>query len=348
VAAFASDDAVLNNALNIYLERINSATSPTGGAIGDEWIAGRNADATHTGYEYCSLHELMDGYTMLLQKSGKACVADDVENIFYNAAQGSRNPDHSCIAYLKTDNSYEMMGTKNGEIEADRKQTRYKYSPAHQDVAVCCSPNAGRITPYFIQSSWMKQADTLVATLLMPNILSTTINNNNIQIENVTGYPYQNSFVFKIKMDKPATIKIKIRKPGWVEEIITDETYMLEDDFLIIERKFRESDNITLEFKTSVKIHQDNNHEKYFTYGALVFAHPIPSKQITTKEYLKGFDDLIYEPLDKTWYLFTEKNDAIYRNGRIEAGFINAATNTPEILILEPIGKTILRQTTFK
>jgi len=348
VAAFASDEPLLDDALNVYLDRIAKTTSPSGGAIGDEWIAGRNADATHTGYEYCSLHELLDSYTMLLQKSGKAPVADVVENIFYNAAQGSRNPDHSCIAYLKTDNSYEMMGTKNGEIEPDRKQTRYKYSPAHQDVAVCCSPNAGRITPYFIQSSWMKQADTLVATLLMPNILNTEISNNNIQIENVTGYPYQNSFIFKIKMDKPATIKIKIRKPGWVEEIITDETYMLEDDFLIIERKFRKKDNITLEFKTSVKIHHDINHEKYFTYGALVFAHPIPSKQSTTKEYLKGFDDLSYEPLDKTRYLFSEKNDAVYRNGRIEAGFINAATNTSEILILEPIGKTILRQTTFR
>jgi len=348
VAAFASGDSVLNNALNIYLARIAKTTTPSGGAIGDEWIARRSADATHTGYEYCSLHELMDGYTLLLQKTGKAHVADDAEKIFYNAAQGSRNPDHSCIAYLKTDNSYEMMGTKNGEVEADRKQTRYKYSPAHQDVAVCCSPNAGRITPYFVQSSWMKQADTLVATVLMPNILNTTINNNNIQIENVTGYPYQNSFVFKIRMDKPATLRIKIRKPGWVEEIITDEAFMLENDFLVIERKFRESDNITLEFKTSVKIHQDNNHEKYFTYGALVFAHPIPSKQIKTKEYLKGFDDLSYEPLDNTRYLFSEKNDAVYRNGRIEAGFINEATKTPEILFLEPVGKTILRQTTFK
>jgi hypothetical protein len=45
---------------------------PTGGATGDEWIWQQTADATHTGYEYCSLHELMDSYTVLLQKSGKA------------------------------------------------------------------------------------------------------------------------------------------------------------------------------------------------------------------------------------------------------------------------------------
>ena len=32
------------------------------------------------------------------------------------------------------DFGYEMEGTKNGEVEPNRKQTRYKYSPAHQDA----------------------------------------------------------------------------------------------------------------------------------------------------------------------------------------------------------------------
>jgi DUF1680 family protein len=151
----------LSKALNIYLDRIKNTTTISGGAIGDEWIAERTADATHTGYEYCSLQELLDSYSLLLQKTGNATVGDDIENIFYNAAQGSRNPNHSCIAYLKTDNSFEMLGTKNGEVEPDRKQTRYKYSPAHQDVAVCCSPNAGRISPYFVQNAWMKEGKIL-------------------------------------------------------------------------------------------------------------------------------------------------------------------------------------------
>ena len=154
VAAYASNDPALSMALDIYSRRLEKAITATGGAIGDEWIAGRDADATHTGYEYCSLHELLDSYTVLYQKSGKTALAEDIENLFYNAAQGARNPDQSSIAYLKTDNSFEMLGTKNGEIEPDRKQTRYKYSPVHQEVAVCCSPNAGRISPYFLQGSW--------------------------------------------------------------------------------------------------------------------------------------------------------------------------------------------------
>jgi len=202
VANYATENPELKKALAIYIQRIENATTQTGGAIGDEWIAERNANATHTGYEYCSLHELLDSYTVLLQKEGQTKTADEIETIFYNAAQGSRDPKHSCIAYLKTDNSYEMLGTKNGEIEPDRKQTRYKYSPAHQDVAVCCNPNAGRITPYFIEKLWMKEGNnTLVATLLSPNKVETTIDNNPIRIEEITEYPFKNKFIFKMLRD---------------------------------------------------------------------------------------------------------------------------------------------------
>ncbi|MFY8005396.1 MAG: beta-L-arabinofuranosidase domain-containing protein, partial [Chitinophagaceae bacterium] len=136
-ALYSKNDS-LSKALSIYLNRIQQVTTVTGGAIGDEWIAGRNAHETNTGYEYCSLQELMDSYALLYQLTGNTIYADKMELIFFNAAQGARHPKKSAIAYLKTDNSFKMTGTKNGEAEHDNKQqTRYKYSAAHQDVAVC-------------------------------------------------------------------------------------------------------------------------------------------------------------------------------------------------------------------
>lgn len=350
VATYASQNEIMDSALTIYLDRIQRAITPAGGAIGDEWIAERDADATRTGYEYCSLQELLDSYTLLMQKTGNAHVGDDIENIFYNAAQGARNPDHSGIAYLKTDNSYEMRGTKNGEIEPDRKQTRYKYSPAHQDVAVCCSPNAGRITPYFIQSSWMKEGEnTLVAALLMPNILETEIGNSVITIENKTEYPFENKFQFVIHQEKTTELKIKIRKPGWVKTIVTDEIYTIEDGYIVfMRRNFKKEDKIDLEFKTDVQIHTDNNGEKYFTYGALVFAKPIEAKEIKGKVYAADFIDFEYEPVSLTKYLYAKSPGTTYRNGKIYTELINEKTNTKEKVELVPVGETILRQTTFK
>ena len=115
----------------------------------------------------------MDSYADLLGKTGSVGYGDKVERLFFNAAQGARDPHASCIAYLKTDNSYAMTGGRNGD-STDPRQTRYTYSPVHQDVAVCCVPNAGRIAPYFVEHMWMRNADGLTATLLGPCTVHST------------------------------------------------------------------------------------------------------------------------------------------------------------------------------
>ncbi|NVO19917.1 MAG: glycoside hydrolase family 127 protein [Bacteroidetes bacterium] len=348
VAAFATGSDSLKKAVEIYLSRIRNTTTVTGGAIGDEWIAGREADATNTGYEYCSLQELLDSYSSLLQKTGNAEFADEIETIFYNAAQGSRNPDHSCIAYLKTDNSYEMLGTRNGEVEPDRNQTRYKYSPAHQDVAVCCNPNAGRISSYFLQSSWMLEGEnTLVATLLAPNILETKIKGVNIKIEDETTYPYDNHCVFRIHLDSPMHLKLKIRKPGWAISVHTKEAYQLVDGYLLIERTFAPDDRVDLEFMTNVEVKENPNHEKSFAYGALVYAKPIAATEKKGRQYAPGFSDYFYSPENNSRYTFTDQGKVTFKNGKITTSLMNKETQKIEKVELVPFGKTILRQVSF-
>lgn len=348
VAAYASNTSELQKALGIYIQRIETTTTLTGGAIGDEWIAGRVADATHTGYEFCSLQELLDSYTVLLQKQGNPKTAETIETIFYNAAQGARHPSHSCIAYLKTDNSFEMEGTKNGEVEHDRKQTRYKYSPAHQDVAVCCNPNAGRITPYFVEKAWLKETENiLVNVLLMPNILSTTVQNQTVKIETITDYPFDNKFSFHISNPSKAQFKIKIRKPSWAIAILTKEKYTVENEFLVFDRPFAKQDVIEITFKAQVEVKEDLNNDKYFTYGALFYAKPIEAIEYKGKSYFTNFDDLTYKPKDNNRFQFMQDNLATFNNGTITMKAKNRTTNQIETLTLIPFGKTILRQVSF-
>ncbi len=348
VATYASNNIELKKALEIYIKRIEKTTTLTGGAIGDEWIAERNADATTTGYEYCSLHELLDSYSVLFQKQGDPKTAETIETIFYNAAQGSRNPNHSSIAYLKTDNSYEMEGTKNGEVEPNRKQTRYKYSPAHQDAAVCCNPNAGRITPYFLEKAWLKENNnTLVNVLLSPNIMETIIQNKTIKIETITEYPYQNKFTFVISNPNYAQPIIKIRKPSWVSKVLTNESYILENDFIVIDRKMGSEDKIQIEFNTEIQIKEDTNKEKYFSYGALFYAKPIIAIEKKGKTYFNNFMDLTYKPIDTNRFQFIEDHQASFSNGQLIIKAKNINTHQIENITLIPFSKTILRQLSF-
>jgi hypothetical protein len=241
-----------------------------------------------------------------------------------------------------------MMGTKNGEVETDRKQTRFKYSPAHQDVAVCCNPNAGRITPYFIQNSWMKENEnTLVATLLLPNILETTVAGNKISIENVTEYPNKNEFNFRVNLQNPTSFTIKIRKPNWVKSIETKEKYSEENGFILIKKEFKKADNVRITFKTEVEIKIDSNNKKYFAYGPLIFAKSIEAEEIIGKKYANGFSDFNYKPITENKYLLGKTANTTYKNGIIFTELINQQNNKIEKVQLIPMGKTILRQVTF-
>jgi DUF1680 family protein len=348
IAAYAANQTQMDAALNTYLQRIQLATTISGGAIGDEWIGERRANATHTGYEYCSLHELLASYALLLQKNGSAAVGDQIENIFYNAAQGSRNPDNATIAYLKTDNSFEMLGTKNGEVEPDRKQTRYKYSPAHQDVAVCCNPNAGRITPYFIQHAWMLQGkNTLVATLLMPNSVTANINGQQVQITTQTNYPYAHQVSFTIQQSKAANFTLRIRKPSWAIAVKCKEVYTEQDGYIQISRRFAAKDLVEIAFDAKVLTRKDAEGDTYFTHGPLLYAKPINAKAIAGKTYTGNFTDYTYAPLEQTRYAAISGETPVYQENRIKTNLLNLQTGNKEAVELVPMGKTILRQVTF-
>lgn len=348
VAASTSEDAKIKKALMEYLRKINTVTTATGGAIGDEWIGGREADATHTGYEYCSLHELLDSYGVLLQRTGDTALAESIENIFYNAAQGARHPYHSCIAYLKTDNSYQMDGTRNGDAEPGKTQTRYKYSPVHQDVAVCCAPNAGRITPYFLQNAWMQGKNhILIANLLMPCMLDTRIDGNRVCIENQTGYPLKNEYKFVITLERPMDLTLKIRRPQWAEGVICSESYKEEGQYLVFKRNFNSKDQVRLSFKTNVRVVKGIKGEHYLFYGIQAFAYPLKFIEEKGRQYIDGFTDYLYKPVENTRYKYIENHRSIYRNGKLEAFLLNEVTGKEEKVELLPISQTILRQAGF-
>ncbi len=347
-AYYISGNPQLREALKNFLKKISQTTAASGGPVGDEWIGGKKADATSRGYEYCSLQELMHSYTELLIKSGDSDFGDRIEKIFFNAAQGSRNPQHSCIAYLKSDNSYYMTGGLNGDTTV-KHQTRYKYSPVHQDAAVCCVPNAGRIAPYFIQSMWMKEDQNLVASLLGPCEMHTTINGKEVAIKEQTAYPYDYTIVFEIAASD-ARFNLKIRKPAWADKFSVSEPYREENGFIVIEKKWSGKQTITLTWHPEPVIRQDVNQEHYFTYGPLVLAHPLKAAAAETRRYpLAGFGDWEYTPEKLTVYRYPDKITT-QQEGKLlfTTSLFNPDTRETEIVELLPMGQTILRQVTFK
>jgi len=348
-AYYASGNPELKTALQNFLAKIAVETTASGGPAGDEWIAGLKADATSRGYEYCSMHELMTAYCDLMAKTGEADFGEYVEKLFFNAAQGARNPFESSIAYLKTDNSYSMSGGLNGDTTV-KTQTRYKYSPVHQDVAVCCVPNAGRIAPFFVQNMWMADEKSLIACLLGPCELTCSFAGKPVSISEQTAYPLENTIRFTVNTDG-AEFDLKIRRPAWADKVNVSEEYREEKGYIVIHRKWKGQHSVEIEFSPQVKVLQDINGEYYFMYGALVLSRPIQAIGKQTKTYpVKGFRDMEYRPAGCNVLYYTGDTFEQTRAGKPEfaTSLYNPATNKNEKVVLVPMNRTILRQVTFK
>ena len=346
-AYYASGNPELKHALDQFLEKITMETTASGAGVGDEWIGGRKADATSRGYEYCSLHELMHSYLELMCKSGDKTFADKAEKIFLNAAQGSRHPTQWCIAYLKSDNSYAMTGGLNGDT-SDKNQTRYTYSPVHQEAAVCCVPMAGRIAPYYVQYMWLKGDRSLVASVLGPSRIETTVGGKPVVVDEQTNYPFENTFRFVVTAD--SRFALKIRKPDWVKKFTVSESYREADGFIVIDKTWKGTENVDVNFNAEVLPQTDINGETYFTWGALVLAAPIESVEEKTKSWpVPGFYNLKYAPGKLTIFEYAGK--PITANEH-ELSFLTELYNPDkqvvEPVVLVPMAGTILRQVTFK
>ena len=345
-AYYASGNPALRAALDGFLQKIARCTVPSGGPIGDEWIGGGTADATKRGYEYCSLQELQHSYSELLLKSGGSRWGDEVERIFFNAAQGARHPRESSIAYLKTDDAYAMTGGVNGDTSG--KQVRYKYSPVHQDAAVCCVPNAGRVAPYFVQYMWAQDGEGLVAALLGPATVHTSWKGAPLTIRTQTEYPYNYKFTYTVEGARPGFV-LKIRRPAWAKSVKLNVPYTEADGYLVVHRAWKRSEQLELELEPEAAVATDGKGAHYFTWGPLVLAHPLAADSSVTKTFpLPGFRDLHYRaerPL-----LFRYAGPALEAAGplrfRIQAIDPQSGATVP--LELEPMGGTVLRQVTFQ
>ncbi len=355
-AVYASANPLLEDALTAYLEKLELCLTPSGAPIGDENIDGRQADASETGYEYCSIHELLDAYSHLLQKTGNPQWGDRIEWLLFNAGQGARHPQESSIAYLKTDNSYSMTGPlhSSDSIDPRNPQTRYKYSPAHQDVAVCCVPNAGRIYPYYIKSMWMRTSKGLFCALYGASQLNTEVNGVKVHIMEETNYPFDFTISFSITVSQPVEFELSFRKPAWAIglEVKTESEWEEEQCIIKIHKTWKTGDKLVLNFQANVQMNEFQKDETFISYGPLVFARPLNGVAKEGKTYsVEGLRDLYYSPDDGTSSFDISLIDKLeqqtfHADNPWESLHITTSSKSSPKLV--PMGASILRQITFR
>ena len=367
VTGYPELDAAFKSAMN----KLNNCILPSGAGFGNEWLNKQKSDPATTAAEFCGMQELRVFYTSALQKTGDIQFADNAEKMTFNAMQGTRNSNGKGITYCKTDNCY-ILDAKSPQSGFEEEDGRYKYSPTHGDMAVCCNPSYSRNLPYFVSNMWMKASDGLAAVLYGPSTLTTSYHGVNIKIEERTNYPFSDDIEFIFTTDAEVELKIYLRKPNWSNELkieIDGAEISEEGGYSLINKKWKTGDTIKVSFTNEIFPVTANNSELAIQRGALVYALEIPQREEITKEYeVEGFTDYMVfatddlyknvqlnkSPKDDSFGLkYSEDKNPInlnpwYKGDTYLIGeFYNTELNKLMQLKLVPMGGTILRRVTF-
>jgi DUF1680 family protein len=361
IAAYHTQKPEYHAALAAYLEKLEFVLTASGAPIGDEWILGRGAHPSNTGYEYCSLQELLHSYSLLLEKTGDAKWADRIEWLFYNAAQGARHPEGRSICYLKTDNAFHAMGQVH--MHRPQDEERVKYSPVHRDVAICCVPNAGRIHPYFLQAMYHRTAGGLAINLYGASEVRTVLDGSEVRIRQCTDYPFEDTVRIEVECSPAATFELRLRVPEWAADVeLEGVSFGRNGNWLEIGRSWNGRTRLDLRFTRIARILEHAGGTRSVGCGPLLYALPISHREIRGADYGEaGFHDIYAQPSQAVVTDWRLPGDAAFEavtgaggdagpffNPLLRGRLYNGREGRFHPVELVPMGSTVLRQVSFQ
>ena len=243
------------------------------------------------GYEYCTIFEREFTLLSAFQKLGDAAFAEAVEHLWFNAAQGSRVPDGTAVLYCSTENRLSVN---------DEMGRRQRFSPTHQQVAVCCCPNASRVASYYTAAMWMcpRGVEPAIAAVLYgPSHVTTDIAGSTVSIEEKTLYPYSGDVEVIVRPAQPVTFCLWLRNPAWsraTQVACPGAEARLADGFWRVHKRWKTGDRVAIRFDQAIREVPALGGEVAFQYGPLLYVLPVPGTVKTVKTYRKGvFQDYL-------------------------------------------------------
>ncbi len=243
------------------------------------------------GYEYCTILERQSTLLSAARKFGDAGHAEAAEHLWLNAAQGSRVPDGSGVLYCSPENRLSVD---------DEIGHRQRFSPTHQQVAVCCNPNATRVAAYYIANSWMRPsgAEPAIAAMLYgPSELTAEIAGAAVSIAEKTLYPYAGDVELSVRPSQPVTFCLWLRNPSWSRDtrvVCPGAEIRLANSFWQVRKKWNAGDNVAIRFDQAVRAVPAVNGELALQYGPLLYVLPVRGTTKTVKTYNRpGFKDYL-------------------------------------------------------
>lgn len=268
---------------------------PSGIPSANEYFSGHDP---LQGYETCALTDITWTMGYFLLASGEGRIADKIEQIVYNALEGSVTKDFTGLQYLSSVNQVVASPFSNNSHFMRGRACWRQYRPNH--FPECCAGNVHRTMPNFALRMWEQDEEGApVAAFYGPSTLNWKYNGKKIKIQEVTEYPFGETVRFKFSSDVALTMPFTFRVPSWCsnpeltlngEKVDTD---LVPGEFTTIELKWEDGDELCLTLPMKVVLKQDRQWQ-WLQYGPLVFSYAVP--HIETRESDSPFSPRTFMP----------------------------------------------------
>lgn len=243
---------------DVVENHLNPSGAPSGGAgIHRECF---NINYTFSPYafsETCALMEWLSLNRLLLEATGEAKYASQLEISSYNAVVGAHFPDG---------NGWQYHSVMNG--------TRSRTG----DWA-CCSSSGTIILEEMAGTIYTVHPENLVVNIYTPSWMDSDFNGTKFRLKQETDYPFGEEVRFLVQTVSPVRISLSLRVPEWSDEFtvyingvsaVTTEN----KGFMTIDREWTDGDILTLKIgldphiKTAVR---EYNEQGWYLDGRNVY-----------------------------------------------------------------------------
>ncbi|MBN1873303.1 MAG: glycoside hydrolase family 127 protein [Anaerolineae bacterium] len=257
--AATGDQDSLAATLNAYAKVERDHVLADGLHSSAEGMCGHDPLASH---ETCNITDYTWSLGHLVQITGDAHFADQIERVIFNALPGVIIKDFKALQYFSCPNQLVATNVSNHNAMS-RGDNRMSYRPGHP--VQCCTGNAQRALPNFVERMWMRgqgdRDDEIVAALFGPGQLDTQVAGTQLTIQENTRYPFEQNVSFSLHPEHPVRFTFTVRVPGWCHQpaITLNDQPLTErptpGSFYRIEREWQPGDQVvlTLPFELALK-----------------------------------------------------------------------------------------------
>ena len=250
------------------------------------------------GYEVCTMFEMITNLLEAVRVTGNFQYLDWAEKLFLNDAQAAVTNDGRRTVYCLAQNqpaATHIMGT------------RWDISATHDDVAVCCVPNAGKILPILARRMLALSGDGISFQLYGPMQATLQIQGQPVSVRQETAYPFEERITAHIGAPE-LRFTAEFRVPAWCKEAKINVVGAKDIDQVRLTDRFQITATWGPDSKVELDLPQELTHRmiadgRYvFEAGPLVFSAPIEHVATDYREYdTEGYADQDVVAVNAKW-----------------------------------------------